>query len=643
MRRILNILPLLIFYSVTGLAQTTPEYKKYKAFFPKEAAVVIKKVDEVSIEIVGKGLSITTNNYHEQILLDNRAGQFSEYSFTYDDFRELIDIQASTLSPQKNGYKEIKVKDFKTTDNLSKSVFYDGSKKVYFFYPSLEEGAKTILKSKQKISHPQFMPGFYCQTGIPVIEAVYSITAPEEVEIGWKHFNLADSMVTMTKVKNKNKVVYTWVVKNMKAFNDEPNSLNSLYSLSHVITWIKSYKVDGKIEPVLGSPDDLYNWYAQISEKSNEEHSDELKAVVDSLTRNSNTELEKVKNIYYWVQDHIRYIAIEDGMGGFVPRSGKLVYERRYGDCKDMASIITKMLSYAEIPSFLTWIGSRDLPYRYEELPTPNVDNHMIATYIHEGNYYFLDATGTYTPFDIPTSFIQGKEAMIGKSKGKYEIFEVPIIPKEKSKVIDTVVVDIVGNKLIGKGNVSYSGYNRIDMVSLLSHHNVDKDKFLKDELYKGSNKFLIDSYKISGLDDRDQVLNLEYEFNIQDYLNNYSGEIFVNLNLNKDFFMEEILKERSLDIKNDHKETISNYFQLNIPEGYQLSQLPSRHSFADEKFGFDIFYEMENDKIVLHQEVYYNFLTLKKKDFEQYNKMVKSLKKAYSEVLVLEKKKQTP
>lgn len=619
-------------------AQEGAEFKKYKLLFPKEIAVDIKQHEEVNIEIVGDKLSIITQEYNERLLLDSRAGLFSEYSFTYDEFHELTDIQASTFSPHKGGYKEIKVKEFKTTDNLSKSVFFDGSKKVYFFYPSLEAGAKTVLKYKQKILHPQFLSGFYCQSNVPLVEASYKITAPEEVEIGWKAFNLPDSMVSMTKVRSKGKITYTWTVKDMKPYVNEANSLNRLYSLAHVIPWIKSYKVNGKVIPVLGSSDDLYNWYSGISANSNEEHSEELKSVVDSLTRNTTNELEKVKSIYYWVQDHIRYIAIEDGMGGFVPRSGKLVFDRRYGDCKDMASIIKKMLFYADIPSYLTWIGSRDLPYRYNDLPTPHVDNHMIATYIHNDKYYFLDATGTYTPFDIPTSFIQGKEAMIGKSLDKYEIMEVPIISKDRSKVLDTVIVDIVGNKLIGKGSSSYSGYNKISMVNALSHHKIDKDKFLKDRLHKGSNKFLIDNYKISGLEDRDQVLHLQYNFNIQDYLNSYSGEIYVNLNLNKDFFMEEIEPDRKLDINNEHNEVIENYIQLNIPEGYNLAQLPSRHTFDDEKFGFDMFYEMANDKVVLHQKVYYNFLMLSKSDFERYNKMVKSLKKAYSEVLVLKK-----
>ena len=121
------------------------------------------------------------------------------------------------------------------------------------------------------------------------------------------------------------------------------------------------------------------------------------------------------------------------------------------GDCKDMASTITGLLEYAGINSYLTWIGTNDIPYTYEELPTPNVDNHMIATYIDdEDNYYFLDATGRYSNFDIPSSFIQGKEALIRKNKNEFEVITVPTVAPDQNKISEKIYLNIVDNNLIG-------------------------------------------------------------------------------------------------------------------------------------------------------------------------------------------------
>ncbi len=70
-------------------------------------------------------------------------------------------------------------------------------------------------------------------------------------------------------------------------------------------------------------------------------------------------------------------------MRGLIPHPASYVCEKRYGDCKDMANLIVSMLHMAGVNNaYHTWIGTRDLPFKYTEFPTPIVDNHMIATYV---------------------------------------------------------------------------------------------------------------------------------------------------------------------------------------------------------------------------------------------------------------------
>ena len=64
------------------------------------------------------------------------------------------------------------------------------------------------------------------------------------------------------------------------------------------------------------------------------------------------TEPEKVARIYYWVQDHVRYIAFENGLRGFIPHDAGRVYASRYGDCKDMANLLHEMLRMAGVKSY---------------------------------------------------------------------------------------------------------------------------------------------------------------------------------------------------------------------------------------------------------------------------------------------------
>src|SRR5690606_29442469 len=111
------------------------------------------------------------------------------------------------------------------------------------------------------------------------------------------------------------------------------------------------------------------------------------KADVLKLTESAKTSEEKIKSIYYWVQDNIKYIAFEDGISGFRPDAAQNVLVNRYGDCKGMANLTKEMLKVAGFDARLAWIGTNRIPYTYE-LPSLAVDNHMICVVYAEGREF---------------------------------------------------------------------------------------------------------------------------------------------------------------------------------------------------------------------------------------------------------------
>ncbi len=149
-----------------------------------------------------------------------------------------------------------------------------------------------------------------------------------------------------------------------------------------------------------------------------------------------------------------KYIAFEDGLGGLVPRSASTVYQKRYGDCKDMASIITTMLKLAGIPSNIVWVGTREIPYKYSENPSLGVDNHMIAAVKQGKEWIFLTLPPIKIDFGLPTSHIQGKQAMVMLSEKQFTIAEVPVANKALNYKRDTIEVTINGTTVEGQGAV---------------------------------------------------------------------------------------------------------------------------------------------------------------------------------------------
>ena len=190
-------------------------------------------------------------------------------------------------------------------------------------------------------------------------------------------------------------------------------------------------------------------------ENINKEDTDpELEVLVAELIKGKTSDLEKVKALYYWTQKNIKYIAFEYALGGFIPREANDVFQKKYGDCKDNSSILYKMLEIAGLEGNLTWIGTRKIPYTYEEVPTPAVDNHMILSYEYNNKTYYLDATGRYIQIDYPSSFIQGKEALIANGKS-YKIKKIPVIAANLNTITDSTYLKISGRDIIG--SVSYT------------------------------------------------------------------------------------------------------------------------------------------------------------------------------------------
>lgn len=630
---------LLFLLSHFCFGQQPADFRALSERFAGERAIVLMDNDRVHIGLSEEGLTIDYNRYSETMYLDNMAGLFSEHSIEYSEFDNLVSIEAATLIPHKNKYREIKVKDFNHKEKLSRSVFFDGSKTVSFLLPKLEQGHKSYVKYRKQITEPRFLPSFYFQRGIPVLKAEFSITVCPDVEIGWKLINVDETKLSFTRQKDKhNNTIYTWSMNDIEKLVKEPDAPDARYYTPHILTWIKSYKLQGKTETVLGETKDLYAWYYSLVKDANKEDSDELKKITDSLKASSSSELETVRKVFYWVQDNIKYIAIEDGMGGFVPRSAKSVCEKRYGDCKDMSSIIQKMLEYAGIPSYLTWIGSRDIPYSYSEVATPSVDNHMICTYIHGNEYYFLDATGQYTPFGIPTAFIQGKEALIGIDSSTFIVYKVPVMPAEESRITDYADIRIAQNKVLGKGKSILTGYSKINSTYTLSTRSGEWNKVLRDFYNKGNNKFLIDSLAIKDLYNRDQPLTIEYTFNIDDYIKYAGNELYVNMHLSKMWHTASVKKDRKYPMDLESSQQDISIVTLTIPDGYTLRYIPNNVSFADKYFGFDVSYRKVKDGIEMTRTIYTNTLLLQTDSFESWNNMIKELNKAYSEVVVLNK-----
>jgi hypothetical protein len=588
--------------------------------FPDEKAVMLNNSIEYSISLKEGKPYVESNELQQtEYLLGSATTYLSEYGFSHSDFQQLISYDAYT----KESF-----------------VFYDDVKETTFNFPAVEPGAVGNLEVSYLNKDPHLLGSFYFTGRMPIVNSELKITVSKDISLKYVMMGLDTANVSVNVESKHHNNIYTFQYKNCpaeKSYGDAPGY--AWYS-PHVIFYIENYRDDkGSVVPYLSNEDDLYRLSYGYLKDVNTKIDPALKHIVDSLTVNTTSLESKARAIYSWVQGNIKYVAFEDGMGGFVPRDAGLVCSRRFGDCKDMASILTEMLTAADVPAYFTWLGTRDMPYKFSQTPLPLVSNHMICTILLNGKYIFLDATDPTCVFGMPSAGIQDKEAMISINEKEYKILKVPVVEKERNMVVDTTWLELTPDGLKGKIKKTLKGYFAMEMHGKLMYwRNKDMNEDMQGEFERGSNKFKLDTFYIDKKQTADEI-SLYAGFSLPDYAKSLDNYYYLNLNLFK-FFMNERIDypQRKIPVGNDFNYVKKYVTMLKIPDGYKLTYLPPGKAYHNNVWGFDMQYEQKGNWVILTQQFDNNNLMLTSNQFAEWNKVLQNLFPLYKETLSLSK-----
>ncbi|WP_258104647.1 DUF3857 domain-containing protein [Marinoscillum sp. MHG1-6] len=625
-----------------GQMKADEEYAHFKKLYPNDQVIYLTKSETVNYTIVNDSVKTTIDVYHEILHLgENTAGYAGEKVFS-SSFSEVSNLEAYTLVPNKRKYRRIEVEEFKSSYDKNSYVFYDDNKEISFTYPGVQKGAKCILKYTKTVNDPRMIGTFFFESYIPIHRAVYEVKRDPNISISQHTFNQRKLDITVNESTTKSGELKTsFSVNKIDKVKFDVDCPSFSYLAASVYCPVSSYqKVNGESSWLISSPETLHQWYRTFL-NGIQGTNPEVKNLIGGIIKDDDPVLEKVRKIYYWVQANIKYIAFEDGMRGFIPHPGEYVISKRYGDCKDMASAIVSMLRAADIEAYYTWIGTRDLPYKYSETPSPITDNHMIATFIHEGKVYYLDATGQYTPIDLPTSMIQGKECLISMGEDKFRVETVPVIPKETNMMIDSVEIEIADGNIKGTGRATLKGYSKVfNSYSLIKSNQTRVENHVEQLLGKGSNKFEIEDFELSDLENLSKPTVIDYSFHIQSYYRAIGDDIYINLVLDK-AMTEAQIENRTVALENEYKYLDRHVVRLKIPEEYTVQKLPENQKNTNEQFGYAISYEADENYITVTKDVFVDYLIMHPEAFDSWNQIISEYAKASRQALILSLKKE--
>lgn len=243
---------------------------------------------------------------------------------------------------------------------------------------------------------------------LPTLLKKYTLIAPPDmkIEVGSERMTVSPIVVKQEKQKTA-----SWTARDLPKTLQEPGMPGATESTPYLhLSTFPDWEAMGK-------------WYARFIQDQWED-SPAVKAKANELSAGLSTPEEKVRAIHRWVVQQTRYVGLEFGVHGYKPYKVRQVFERRFGDCKDKALLLTAMLKEAGVEACMALVRTRPNGAIHEEPASLAVFNHAIC-YV-PGLDLYLDGTAEYSgPDELPWQD-RGTRTLLVWADGKTRAAQIP-------------------------------------------------------------------------------------------------------------------------------------------------------------------------------------------------------------------------
>ncbi|WP_123845771.1 transglutaminase-like domain-containing protein [Chitinophaga lutea] len=556
------------------------------------------------------------------------------YTEFYDDYSRIGEVKAYVngdrvkgLRPQ-HGYHSIE------------GFFYSDARVCGFMLDLEKKGTESRVELEKTVLDPRYFTSIYFHEDFFVEQKEITLVVPRWMHLDIKEMNFAGAGITKNKSfdEKNNADIYTYTISGQKAAKKEPLAPGPSYVYPHLVVCSHYAETENGRIGYFSNVQDLYDWYRRLVKDIGNDP-EAVKTTALQVAKDAGNDLAKVKAVYTWVQENIRYIAFEDGIAGFRPAKAQDVLQKKYGDCKGMANLLKEMLVSLGFDARLCWIGTRHIAYDYS-MPTLSVDNHMICAVYLQGRQYFLDATETYIGFDQYAERIQGRQVLI-ENGDQYNLARVPSRTCEQNRQEEKRSLRIEGNHLTGATGHRYTG--ECTEFLLTQAHATKKENLgeaLQQYLTNDNRLYGISNVETSDLHNWSTDLTIRYDLLHKDAVNSFGDEMYIDLDFRKEMDDADIdTTTRVHDLWLSFKRQLLQETSLAIPAGFRVKTLPEPLSIDHPKYAFKAGYEVKGNQVIYRKEITIKDTRLLKSEFSRWNSDIRKLRQTYLEQLTLTKK----
>jgi hypothetical protein len=321
------------------------------------------------------------------------------------------------------------------------------------------------------------------------------------------------------------------------------------------------------------------------------------------------------------VQQQVRYVAVEIGIGGYQPHAAADVFSNRYGDCKDKVTLLRTMLRAAEVESYYVLVNTTP-GFVDAEFPTASVFDHAIIairlppgtslTGVHSsvqhprlGTMLFFDPTSSVAPVGYLPQYLQQSRGLLVTPDGG-ELVALPAAPPNANELRRraTLRLDEKGT-LSGEIEEMRSGEMAADLRALLRPLKAnDRSTLIESAVANSVADFNATELKIEHLDEAGTDLLVRYKVVIPGYAKRTAGLILVRprvLGQKGEKLADP--SNRKYAYVTDGPSLQTDQFEIALPDSLHLDGLPPSVSISNDLLSYSSGSQYEDGKLLFRRQ----------------------------------------
>lgn len=569
------------------IIQASPSQKD----FPDAAGLYL--LTEDSIVLTDDRRLVTDSHYVIKVLNDRGKEKFAEVVLTYDSTYEKLDLEyARTIKPD-GTVVTVGDKNIRDVSLYLNFPLYSNARARIISMPEVVPGCvieyKARLVRSELANKKDFDTVYWLQSDEPIVLQRCAVSIPKDRNLRYKivnaEYNTFGFDMNPRVREEGDRRIFTLEFSNVPQMIPEP--------LMPPVPRANPYVLFSTFE----SWEDIFAWWRSLYQDKIAPDA-EIRAKAEALTRDKKTAQEKIRAVYNFCAQHIRYVAVEYGDAGYEPHKAEEIFKNKYGDCKDKTVLLIAMLGAVGIEAYPVLISTGDSYEVERDLPAL-LFNHAIAAVETGGQLVFMDPTGETVSFlDLPPG--DEDRTVLVFRVDSHSLLKTPLFGPEHNRTKTSMTIRFNPDEGISaERRVATEGaYQQAQRYWLKFTMPALIEEGLKQKARSIAPQAVLTTHEVRNAEDLDQAVVLAYSFSAPEYFVRAGGDRIMDQF--GDIDTASVVREkRRYPIEHGILHTEEETIEVELPAHLEVKYVPQPVVATNRWFDIDSRYDVEAGRLI--------------------------------------------